>query len=458
MLDLIGPQSTRFCDGVTRRSFLRVGGLSALGLSLSDLFRLRQARAKSKASAAGATPTSSAGNRGKSVILIWMDGGPSQLETLDPKPEAPSEYRGPYGSMPTIHPGVHISDSLPLHAKILDKVTIHRALSHDNGNHFESAHWLLTGHKGATEGNPTPQNPSMGALTARFVGARDPNMLPYVNMNMGGFGFHGAAYLGVAYNPFQLGSDGNKQGKRMASPDRSSFSLADGMTVRRLERRRSLLQDLDTLNREVDAKGLLDGMDALDRQAFDIILSGKARKAFDLTEENERTRELYGPGWGEQALLARRLVEAGTTFVTINTGDWDTHGKMMKKLTRNQPVHDRMVHALITDLDERGMLDDTLVVVAGEFGRTPKINSGYGRDHWPQAQSILIAGGGYRHGQVVGATNERAEFPTDSPMTPADFNMMFYHVLGIDPLGTTLRPDGRPIHILPGGHVPEQLL
>jgi len=454
VLDIVSGFQKRSCDGATRREFLRVGGLSALGLSLADLLRLREAGAGETSHQAGAGRAAQ-----RSVILIWLDGGASQLETYDPKPDAPSEYRGPYGSVPTCHPGIHISDSLPLHQKILDKVTIHRALSHDNGNHFEAAHWLLTGYKGATESNRMPQNPSMGSIVSKFRGANQPGMVPYVNMNYGGFGFQGAAYLGVAYQPLQTGAEhNNKQGQPLAAVDHSSLALAPGMSAERFSRRRGLLERLDTLRRDVDASGTLEGMDQFERKAFEIIVSGKVRDAFDLSQEDARTREMYGPTWGEQALLARRLVEAGVTFVTINTGDWDTHGKMMKKLDKNQPRHDRMVYALIQDLHDRGRLDDTLVVVAGEFGRTPKINSGYGRDHWPQTQSFLIAGGGYRHGQVIGATSERAEYPTEKPMSVADFNMIFYHALGIDPHQTTLKPNGRPIHILPGGAVPRELL
>jgi hypothetical protein len=199
-------------------------------------------------------------------------------------------------------------------------------------------------------------------------------------------------------------------------------------------------------------------MDRVTKEAIDIVTSGRAREAFDLSKEDDRTRELYGPGWGEQALMARRLIEAGVRFVTLNTGYWDDHGNIKGALDNKLPRHDRAVGVLIQDLAQRGMLDDVLVVTAGEFGRTPRINKDAGRDHWPQAQSILFAGGGYRHGQIIGATNSRAESPTDRPIGPNDFSAIIYHALGLDPEMTINSLSGRPEHLLAGGTVPPELL
>jgi uncharacterized protein (DUF1501 family) len=449
MLEVIGNAvQGGHVGGTSRRSFLKVGALTALGLTLPQLLRLREASAASAVR----------GSR-KSVILIWMHGGPTQLETYDPKPEAPAEYRGPYGAIETNVPGIRISEKLPLQARIMDKLTIHRAFSHGNGDHFAAAHWVLTGYLGSTAASKAPLYPSMGSIAAKLRGPNAPDMLPYVNMNDGGFGYHGSAFLGVAYNPFRAGSDSyGNEGLALAEPNSSSFSLAGGITEARFAQRRTLLANLDKLRRDIDSSGTLEGMDRFQRTAFEIILSGSARRAFDLGEEDPRTRELYGPGWGEQALLARRLVEAGVTFVTLNTGYWDDHANLKGAMESKLPRHDRMVSALVQDLDARGLLDDTLVIAAGEFGRTPRMNAQGGRDHWPQAQSILLAGGGFRHGQVIGATDERAEYPRDNPMGPADLGAIVYHALGIDTHLTNRNPSGRPIHVLQGGRVPPELL
>jgi len=468
MLEITGD-SRSFCDGVSRRSFIKVGTLGFMGLTLSDLLRLRTAMASAVPSppgppgGAGASTEGAARPKGtgrkKSVILVWMHGGPTQLETYDPKPEAPSEYRGPYGAMETSVPGFRISERLPLQARVMDKCTVIRSFTHQDGDHFAAAHWLLTGYYGSTAGNKTPQYPSMGSIVAKVLGPNRSDMLPYVNMNDGGFGYHGAAYLGVSYNPFRTGSDSfGNEGEQLAVASAQSFTLAGGITRDRFQDRRELLTRLDRLRRDVDQRGEMVGMDRFEEQAVEIVLSGRAREAFDLSRESPRVRELYGPSWGEQALLARRLVEAGVTFVTLNTGYWDDHGDIKGAMERKLPRHDRMVAALIEDLAARGMLEDVLVICAGEFGRTPKINPGAGRDHWPQAQSILLAGGSYRHGQVIGATNSKAEVPIDRPVRPADLCALVYHHLGIDSSLTNLNLSGRPVHLLHGGEVPRELL
>jgi hypothetical protein len=299
----------------------------------------------------------------------------------------------------------------------------------------------------------------MGSVASYLLGPRRAGVPAYVNINDGGFGFHGAAYLGVAYQPFRTGefSYGN-EGVQLPVARDTSFRLVDGLDEERLMDRVSLLSQFDGIRRRVADSASYAAIDRVNLQALEMLLSGRARQAFDLSREDPRIRELYGPGWGEQALLARRLIEAGARFVTLNTGYWDDHGKIQRALDNKLPRHDRAVGALIQDLADRGMLDDTLVISAGEFGRTPKINNDAGRDHWPQAQSILIAGGGFRGGQVVGETNAKAEHPISRPIGPLDVCAAVYHVLGLSKEDTIPDLSGRPMHLLPGGEVPPELV
>jgi len=240
--------------------------------------------------------------------------------------------------------------------------------------------------------------------------------------------------------------------------DHKSFTLVDGLSEQRMLNRVSLQQQLDSVKRSVDRNRTFDAMDSINQQALDIVLSGKVRKAFNVDSEPAALRERYGPGWGEQALLARRLVEAGVRFVSLNTGYFDDHGNIERALRDKLPRHDKAVGVLIQDLAEKGMLDDTLVIVAGEFGHTPRINDKAGRDHWPLAQSIMLAGGGFRHGQVIGATNDKAEHPITPRMGVEDFCATVYHALGLNNEDTLIDMSGRPVHLLPGGQVPAELL
>ena len=446
-------ESHRFCDGLSRRGFLSAGFLGVVGLTLADLLRLKRAQAASRGDKGRAA------DRSSSVILFWQHGGPSQLDTFDLKPDAPSEYRGPYRPMKTNVPGIEISERMPYHASVMDKLTIFRGFSHSNGDHFAAAHWMLTGYLGANGSDQGPRNPSMGSVTSHLLGSRADGIPAYVNINDGGFGYHGAAYLGAAYNPIRTGSFSyGNEGVQLAAVNEVSFNLVDGLSPVRVEDRVSLLRRLDRIRRDVDSSGTFASMDRVTQDAVDIVTSGKAREAFDLSREDARTRELYGPGWGEQALLARRLIEAGVRFVTLNTGYWDDHGNIKGALDNKLPRHDRAMGVLIQDLAQRGLLDTTLVVSAGEFGRTPRINKDSGRDHWPQAQSIAVAGAGYRGGQVVGATSAKAEHPIDRAIGPLDLCAIIYHALGLEPERTIKDLQGRPVHLLPGGKVPEELL
>ena len=448
MLSIRG-EFEQFCNGMSRRRFMQIGSL--FGLSLADVLR---AEANEASHLATSRPKSK-----KSVILIWQHGGPSQLDTFDMKPDVVEEVRGPYKSIGSSLPGLPICELMPHHAKIMDKCSVIRSFTHGNGDHWAAAHWMLTGYLGATGSDRPARDPSMSAISSHLLGPCQAGMPATININDGGFGFHGGAYLGVAHNPFRIGeySYGNEAGRLPTGSDKS-FSLVDGLTKDRLMNRLSLLDQFDKLRRDVDSSNTFDNMDSMNAQAQDMLLSGRARESFNLDDEDPKTRERYGPGWGEQALLARRFIEAGARFVTLNTGYWDDHGNIKRALDDKLVRHDRAVGVLIQDLHDRGMLDDTLVVTAGEFGRTPRINAQAGRDHWPQAQSILLAGGGFRHGQVIGSTNSKAEHPTSRPIKPADFNAIIYHALGLRPLDSIRDPLNRPKHLAPNGVVPHELI
>ena len=449
MLTILGHQSgsTSFCDRIARRKLLQVGAIGTFGLGLPALLR---------AEARGAVHLAARSKR--SVILVWMHGGPSQLDTFDMKPDAPAEFRGAFRPIHSNLPGLDICELLPEHAKVMDKCTVIRSFSHGNGDHWAAAHWMLTGRLGANGSDRAPRYPSMGAVASHLLGPTQPGALAAVNMNDGGFGFHGAAWLGVANNPLQCGSFsyGNEAGT-LPSANATDFALREGLSETRLINRMALRRQLDGLARRIDGERTFEQMDAAEQQAVDLVLSGRVRRAFDLDAEPAAVREKYGPGWGEQALLARRLIEAGVRYVSLNTGYFDDHSNIERALKDKLPRHDRAVGTLIQDLADRGMLDDTLVVVAGEFGHTPRINGNAGRDHWPQAQSILLAGGGYRHGQVIGSTNDKAEYPTSRKIGVEDFCAIVYHAMGLRIDDTILDLSGRPTHLVPTGEVPAEL-
>jgi hypothetical protein len=438
------------CQGMTRRTALKAGFLGLLGLSLPDLLRLR----------AEGTAT-----RDTAVILLWLDGGPSQLETYDPKPEAPAEYRGPYGAIQTNVPGIRISETLPQHARHADKMIFVRSMHHDTGDHFAGAHWMLTGRFGSTAANLAPRYPSVGSYTARVRGPNHPGLPAYVGLPSAQSvylfpGYQGAAYLGPAYNPFDVDREQRylsavSNVKIERPPCLENFVSAQ---PGRMQNRLDLLHSLDTVRRDLDRSGTMDTMDRYQQQAMDMITGSRAREAFDLSRELPRQRDRYGRGpWGQYTLMARRLVEAGVTFVTVDMPHWDDHSNIREGHGYKLPHVDRAVGALLEDLHERGMLDRVLVVVMGEFGRTPRLNRGQpgipipGRDHWGAAISVLLAGGGLRTGQVIGATNARAEHPVARALRPADVLATVYHVLGIDTRQTFNDHSGRPIAILDDG-------
>jgi uncharacterized protein (DUF1501 family) len=455
MLELTTPSPHR-CDGLSRRGFLKIGTLGLGGLTLADALR---ARACGSGTRGASTPE-------RSVILIWLDGGPPQHETYDPKPDAPEQFRGPLKAIATALPGVQVSELLPNHARLLNKVSIIRSLHHDHGDHFAAAHWMLTGYHGSSARSLPAQYPSAGSIVAKLKGPRKPGMPAYVglpNTHSVGLvpGYHGAAYLGVGYNPFIADGDPNSEGYQVPN-----LALPSGVDALRLEGRRSLRGAFDHACRAADASGMMAGLDRFEQEAFSLILGKRAREAFDLKHEDPRLRDRYSRHqWGQSALLARRLVERGVRFVTLTFSGWDFHSSLERGMKHVLPILDATVGTLIEDLEVRGLLDSTIVVVMGEFGRTPRMNkTGVpgsdpvpGRDHWGKVMSVLVAGGGIARGRVVGSSNSRGEVPKDRPLQPQDLAVTLYQQLGIDPQTTFLNHAGQPIKIGSNGEVIAEL-
>jgi uncharacterized protein (DUF1501 family) len=447
MLDIIG-RSHRRCDGVSRRSFLKIGALGLAGLALPDLLRLRAADA-----AEGKTVPDT------SAILVWCDGGPSQFETYDPKPEAPVEYRGPYRAIQTKLSGVQFCELLPRQAQLADKLAIVRSCAHKESGHGSAIKNLNTGYLHPPNTNEgTFLYPSVGSIVAKVRETQRASLphyacIPTAGVFKGEVG--GGAYLGTAYDPFAANpTEGPK-----------AVQVPAELTADRLQNRRDLLAALDRMKRDADASGMMEGMDIFTRQAFEMVTGKAAREALDLSKESAKTRERYGSGntvdrghsWGQSILLARRLVEAGVGFVTVGCGGWDDHaGGLTKNLPRRAPVFDAAVSALIEDLYERGLHRKVVVLIWGEFGRTPRVNKG-GRDHWPSSMSALLAGG-LKVGQVIGSTDDKGTRPKDRPLHPNDVLATVYKHLGINPGQTFVNPAGRPIPILPHGEPIEELL
>jgi hypothetical protein len=412
MLTIWGT-SQRFCDGITRRNFLRIGAFGA-GLSLPGLLR-----------GWAAAGTASAG---KSAIMIYLPGGPSHMDMYDLKPQAPAEYRGEFKPTATNVPGVQICEHFPLQARIWDKLAVVRSLVSVE-EHSDSL--VMTGY--SENDNRTQHHPSLGAVVSRTRGGGDvPAFVSLRGMTVG----TEPGYLGVAHRPFT--PDG---------PGVENLRLAGGVSPDRLCHRKSLLSSFDQVRRDIDVSGTMKGMDSFSTRALDMVVSGTVRKALDLSLEDPRTRDRYQGV--EPFLTARRLVEAGVGCVTLSIGSWDTHGSNFRILRQQLPQVDRGIANLIQELYDRGMDRDVVTVMWGEFGRTPRINgSDGGRDHWPAAMSALIAGGGLRMGQAIGTTNSRGEFPRDRPYTVPNVLSTVYQALGIDPGMTFLNGNGRPMYVL----------
>jgi uncharacterized protein (DUF1501 family) len=409
-----------FCDGVSRRNFLRVGAFGA-GLTLAD-----QLRARASSPADGRT-------RPRSVVMVYLPGGPSHLDTYDPKPDAPAEFRGEFAAIPTSVPGIRVSEHLPLHARMMDKFALVRSLVSVD-EHSDSL--VMTGYtENANRAATGGQHPSVGAVVSKVRGGASADVPPFVSLRGMSIGTE-PGFLGVAHRPFTAEGPGIR-----------NLAPTNGVNPARLDDRRDLLARFDTARREIDATGTMAGMDAFTARAFDMIASGEVRKALDLKHEGPRARDRYKGV--EKFLTARRLIEAGVGCVTLSYGGWDTHSGNFKELKRILPGLDRGVTNLVQDFHDRGMQDDVVTVVWGEFGRTPKINgSDAGRDHWSPVMSALVAGGGLKMGQAVGASSARGEYPKDRPYKVPHLLSTVYHAIGIDPAATFPNGSGRPMHVL----------
>jgi uncharacterized protein (DUF1501 family) len=418
MLTIWGDRQ-RYCDGVNRRNFLQIGAFGA-GLTLTDMLRVKAANEP------GRTPS-------KSVIMIYLPGGPSHIDMYDPKPEAPAEFRGEFKPISTSVPGIQISEHMPLQARMMDKLSIVRSLV-ANDEHSDS--YVMTGYteqvnRAATGG----QHPSIGAVISKTRSGQNNDVPPFVSLRGMSMGTE-PGYLGISHRPFT--ADG---------PGLQDLRLASGVTADKVDDRKDLLSRFDTTRREIDSSGTMKGMDVFAGRAMDMIASGVVRQALDLKQEDPRTRDRYKGV--EQFLTARRLVEAGVGCVTLSYGGWDTHSGNFRELKRQLPGLDRGIANLIQDLHDRGMQDDVITVVWGEFGRTPKINSSdAGRDHWSPVMSALVAGGGLKMGQAVGASSARGEYPKDRPYKVPHLLSTIYNAIGIDSSVTFANGAGRPMSIL----------
>ena len=435
--------------GVHRRDFVRVGALTGMGLGLTDFIRAQRIDAATAPKA-------------KSCILIWLDGGPTHLETFDLKPDAPSEVKGPFQPIATVVPGTQICELMPKTARLMDQVAVIRSMTSPLGEHNFGTHYLLTGYKPS----PVITYPTFGSVVAHTRQNESvlPKNIAVPRFRVGGGRQTGEGFLPQATRPFSVGGD----------PSKPNFSVRDlnlfpEVTTDRLDRRREFLQAFDQFGKvALDSSETSAKPDDVFEQAYRLVTSHDAKQAFDLSYETNESRNRYGrKSIGQSCLLARRLIERGVPFVTVNNPGWDTHQNAYTRLKEGYtgadnpvgliPSLDIAFSALVEDLSERGLLDETLVVMMGEFGRTPKLNVSGGRDHWPRVFSVAMTGGGVTGGQIVGASDSVGESPKDRPVTPADLAGTIYTLLGIDPQHLLHTPDGRPIKVNRDGKVIQEL-
>ncbi|MFO0891321.1 MAG: DUF1501 domain-containing protein [Isosphaeraceae bacterium] len=463
----------RLCQGLSRREWLRVGGLTTVGLSLTELLR-REANAAASP-VPSRTSTSSTFGRARSVLFFWLQGGPPQHETFDPKPYAPAEIRGPFKAIATNVPGIHFGELLPRTARIADKLAVVRSIATDDNNHDVSGYWVLTGYPyGPGSARQIKPNdwPYIGSVIKMLrpseqVPALTSVWIPDVmrlNDNVTPAG-QTAGFLGRLWEPERFVGDPSSPDYRV-----EGLSLPPGLSQARIDRRRDLLTQIDEHRRQFERGGVIETWDRISQQAYDLVTSGRAREAFDLSKETDAMRDRYGRhGWGQSVLLARRLIEAGVRLVHVNwtrePGDtavdnplWDTHTQNADRLQDVLcPQFDQTFPALIEDLESRGLLESTLVVVIGEFGRTPKINVLGGRDHWGHVFSFALAGAGIAGGQVYGASDKNGAYPAVDAIRPHDLTATIFHLLGIDHSGFFLDRGDRP-HALTRGEPIARLL
>ncbi len=427
MLNLFTNHRYRDCEGVARREFLKVGALGAGGISLPSLLAARQA-----AAAAGQEVKDTA------VVWVWLGGGPTHVETFDPKLTAPSEYRSVTGEVTTKIPGVTLGGTFPKMAAVADKMAFVRSFAHTNSGHGGGTHYVMTGYDNRNIDNGgLPTRPSMGSIAARVRGSNHPvtGMPTYVRLN--GIGTDGPAFLGTAFAPFDPNGDA-----------RRNMSLV--VPENRFADRRTLLEGLDRVNRQADQTGLMEGLGKFEQQAFNLVL-GNAPAAFDLKTEDPRVVQRYGSGLGEKLLLARRLCELGCGFVTVQYGGWDMHSGIESSMKRRSPELDHAVATFVEDCVQRNLDKRILLVITGEFGRTPKINRNAGRDHWAPLSTLGLAGGGLQMGQTVGESAPKVDVPGSAPIRPQDLMATVFHVLGIDTKLQFVNPAGRPVYMVEDG-------
>jgi len=434
------PDSRRFCDGVSRRNFIRIGALGLGGLALPQLLQAEAASGIRRSH--------------KAVIMIYLPGGPPHQDTFDLKLDAPPEIRGEFRPISTNVPGLQICEHLPRIAKVCDKLAVIRSIADAVDDHTDFM--CMTGRRKA---NPPPGGwPTFGAVVSKVLGSVNAGAPPFVGlepkMQHRPYNAANPGFLGAAHNAFRPQAEGK------------SDMVLNGVTVDRLADRRALLASFDGFRREVDSSGLMEGVDAFRQQAFGMLTSSRLLEALDVSKENAKLRERYGKGdpkvhgdaapmLNEQFLVARRLVEAGARVVTVAYGFWDYHGNNFKNARADLPLFDQALSALLTDLHERGMDRDVSVVVWGEFGRTPTINKDGGRDHWPRASFALLSGGGMRMGQVIGATDRLGGEPNARPVTFGEVFATIYHKLGLDVNKVTVNDlSGRPMFLVPEGAQP----
>lgn len=427
MLNLFTNRRYRDCEGTTRREFIKIGTLGMGGLTLPGLLAARQA------AAAAGQPV-----KDTSVVWVWLGGGPTHVETFDPKMTAPSEYRSVTGEVATSLPGVTLGGTFPKMASVAQHMAFVRSFAHNNSGHGGGTHFVMTGYDNRNIDNGgLPSRPSMGSIVSRVRGTNHPvsGMPTYVRL--GGIGADGPAFLGTAYAPF----DPNGEARR-------NMSLL--VPEQRLNDRRALLSGLDRVNRQADQSGLMEGLTRFEEQAFNLVL-GNAPEAFDITKEDPRIVERYGRGLGQQLLRARRLCEAGCGFVTVSYGGWDMHSSIESSLKRRSPELDHAIATFVEDCVQRGLDQKILLVITGEFGRTPKVNRNAGRDHWAPLSTLALAGGGLRMGQVVGESARKVDVPASTPIRPQDLMATVFHVLGVDTSIQFTDPAGRPVYMIEQG-------
>lgn len=428
-------QSYSNCEGLTRRNSLQLGLGALVGAGLGDMLRLQ--------TEAAVDP----GAKKRSCILVWLDGGPTHYETFDPKPNAPKEIRGEFQPISTGIPGVHFSEHLTRLSAAAQDLAVIRSIRHNQGNHGAGNHYMMTGAPPRIPvscGAFVSFHPSLGSVTAHDRGESRGLPLYFSIPRMSRSG--GPNFLGAKFAPFVVPDDPNSQGFRVRD-----VALPKGLAELRFASRRDLRGLVDKLKRIPD-KTAGDPVAALDdyyRQGYNLVGSQEAQKAFDIHSEADKVRDAYGRNsFGQRALLARRLVQAGVPFVTLYEGGWDNHGSIFPTLKKRLPSWDATLATLLADLKERGMLDSTLVVVLGEFGRTPKVNKRGGRDHWSNAMSVMMAGAGTPGGTVVGATDRAGYSAVDRVLSPENFVSTVYAKLGIDPDRILYTPQGRPVHLV----------